>query len=87
MKFGKRWAKFEESSEFPSPCGVNIVANFRLSPQIQAKQIYRVSVPLRGKYRGEYRHSERYVLCSFQGSIFTVHLTFVYKRTRKQIGN
>ena len=36
---------------FPSPCGVNIVAN------LQHKGLYQaglnVSVPLRGKYRGE----------------------------------
>ncbi len=46
-----------------------------------------VSVPLRGKYRGKSYQSESYTLCGFQGSIFAVHLTFVYKRTRKQKGN
>ena len=37
--------------KFPSPCGVNIVANFILRVcNITCKF---VSVPLRGKYRGE----------------------------------
>ncbi len=37
--------------EFPSPCGVNIVANYAaLLPSVWAMT---VSVPLRGKYRGE----------------------------------
>jgi len=46
-----------------------------------------VSVPLRGKYRGESYRLGNYILCGFQGSFFTVHLTFVYKRTQKQVGN
>ena len=40
------------SDTFPSPCGVNIVANLAL---LYVLQHYKnVSVPLRGKYRGEY---------------------------------
>ena len=41
---------------FPSPCGVNIVAN--LSPIGLGNTILVVSVPLRGKYRGEYSLSK-----------------------------
>ena len=37
---------------FPSPCGVNIVANLKLCLK-KNRSIATVSVPLRGKYRGE----------------------------------
>ena len=40
------------SIEFPSPCGVNIVANPKNKIIYRVKPL--VSVPLRGKYRGEY---------------------------------
>ena len=38
---------------FPSPCGVNIVANHWVSALTKSLLLL-VSVPLRGKYRGEY---------------------------------
>ncbi len=38
--------------KFPSPCGVNIVANVVMMTIILVAGI--VSVPLRGKYRGEW---------------------------------
>ena len=44
--------ELEEANEFPSPCGVNIVANIRTQYRTDAKRL--VSVPLRGKYRGEW---------------------------------
>ena len=37
--------------QFPSPCGVNIVANVELKAAMYVT--WCVSVPLRGKYRGE----------------------------------
>ncbi len=41
--------------EFPSPCGVNIVANFG---DLEAYEFeLGVSVPLRGKYRSEWNNS------------------------------
>ena len=40
--------------EFPSPCGVNIVANVEdLADAEELAEAADVSVPLRGKYRGE----------------------------------
>ena len=38
--------------KFPSPCGVNIVAN-QYHLDMMSKWASEVSVPLRGKYRGE----------------------------------
>ena len=40
-------------SVFPSPCGVNIVANNILEQLANIRSNPKVSVPLRGKYRGE----------------------------------
>ena len=40
--------------KFPSPCGVNIVANKVSVDSIHTDNVKKVSVPLRGKYRGEY---------------------------------
>ena len=40
-------------SKFPSPCGVNIVAKIIFNVCRLALLVRRVSVPLRGKYRGE----------------------------------
>ncbi len=41
-------------SPFPSPCGVNIVANVNIVEAIASHEVNKVSVPLRGKYRGEF---------------------------------
>ena len=43
----------EASISFPSPCGVNIVANQVHSSNWKLLKLLLVSVPLRGKYRGE----------------------------------
>ncbi len=39
---------------FPSPCGVNIVANGDRHCNQWTRRNSKVSVPLRGKYRGKY---------------------------------
>ena len=44
---------FIDNEEFPSPCGVNIVANLGTSFTF-CLVLSLVSVPLRGKYRGEF---------------------------------
>ncbi len=42
---------------FPSPCGVNIVAN-NITLITYKLEVILVSVPLRGKYRGEFSEEE-----------------------------
>jgi len=41
------------TTTFPSPCGVNIVANIKTPIGITLDDL--VSVPLRGKYRGKFQ--------------------------------
>ena len=45
---------------FPSPCGVNIVANYPVW-DLQELGVQDVSVPLRGKYRSEFLPVDRLV--------------------------
>ena len=49
-KTGKKAHKEFKEALFPSPCGVNIVAKQKIMVILT---ITDVSVPLRGKYRGE----------------------------------
>ena len=51
--------KLKQSLVFPSPCGVNIVANPKGFRAYCNRMKIKVSVPLRGKYRGEYKRGRK----------------------------